>query len=70
MDAQAAGDNDKAQEIRTAMRASFGNGQPDEKGLAILTPDQKELVTKYIKDHPQQGRPGGFGPGANRAPQP
>jgi hypothetical protein len=48
-----------------------GNGQPDEKALAVLTADQKELVTKYIKEHPQQG-PGGrrFGPGAGAAAAP
>jgi hypothetical protein len=71
--ARQAGDQAKAQELQRAM---FGNGQPDEKGLAILTADQKDLVTKYIKDHPQQAggrRPGGFGPGAgagNAAPPP
>jgi len=68
-DAQQAGDNQKAQEIRVSLR---GNGQPNEKGLAILSTEQKDLVTKYIKEHPPQAgrRPGGFGPGANPAPQP
>lgn len=66
--ARQAGDQAKLQELAQAMR---GNGQPDEKALAALTADQKDLVTKYIKDHPQQGgrRPGGFGPGAAPPPQ-
>jgi hypothetical protein len=57
-----AGDQAKVQEIRQSM---FGNGQPNEKALAVLTSDQKDLVTKYIKDHPA-GQGGGrrFGPGA------
>ena len=64
--ARQAGDQAKMQEIMQAMR---GTGQPNEKGLEVLTADQKELVTKYIKEHPQQGgrRPGGFGPGAGAA---
>jgi len=65
--ARQAGDQAKAQELQRAM---FGNGQPDDKALAILTADQKEIVTKYIKDNPQRGRrPGGRRPGANAAPQ-
>jgi len=67
--ARQAGDQAKMQELMQGMR---GNGQPDEKGLAILTADQKDLVTKYIKDHPQQNgrRPGGFGPGAGAGAAP
>ncbi|HLJ54308.1 MAG TPA: hypothetical protein VKT77_04660 [Chthonomonadaceae bacterium] len=59
--ARQAGDNQKAQEI---MQSMFGNGQPNEKALAVLTADQKDLVTKYVKEHPQ--RP--FGPGGGRRP--
>jgi hypothetical protein len=62
--ARQAGDQAKMQEIMQSMR---GNGQPDEKALAVLTADQKDFVTKYIKDHPAgPGGPGGrrFGPGA------
>ena len=67
--ARQAGDNEKAQQI---MQSMFGNGQPDEKTLAVLTADQKEVITKYVKANPprQGGRPGGFGPGAGAAPQP
>ena len=67
--AQQAGDTDKAQQIRQGM---FGNGQPDEKGLAVLTAEQKDVITKYVKANPprQGGRPGAFGPGAGAARQP
>ena len=67
--ARQAGDNEKAQQI---MQSMFGNGQPDEKTLAVLTADQKEVITKYVKANPprQGGRPGAFGPGAGAAPQP
>jgi hypothetical protein len=69
--AQQAGDQAKVQEIIQSM-GGFG-GPPDEKTMAVLTADQKDVVTKYIKDHPARGRRPGFGPGAaanNRAPQP
>ena len=65
--ARQAGDQAKVQELMAAFRP---NGQPDEKALAALTADQKDLITKYIKDHPApQGGPrrGGFGPGAGAA---
>ena len=68
--ARDAGDQAKMQELMAAMRPT---GQPDAKTLAVLTAEQKELIEKYVKDHPQgrrPGGPGGFGPGANRAPQP
>lgn len=62
-EARQAGDQNKLQELMQAMR---GNGQPDEKTLAVLTADQKEIVTKYIKDNPRPGgRRGGAGAGAN-----
>jgi hypothetical protein len=68
VEAQQAGDQAKVREIFTAMR---GNGQPDEKATAILTADQKEVVTKYIKDHPAPAGGGRrFGPGAGGAPPP
>jgi len=59
--ARQAGDQDKMREIMTSMR---GNGQPDEKTLAVLTADQKEIVQKYIKEHPQPAGGRRFGPGA------
>ena len=65
--ARQSGDQAKMQELFTQMR---GTGKPDEKTLEVLTAEQKDAITKYAKDHPQQPgrRPGGFGPGA--APQP
>ena len=60
--ARQAQDQAKMQEILQSMR---GGGGPNEKALAVLTTEQKDLVTKYIKDHPPvQGRRPGFGPGA------
>ncbi len=58
--ARQAGDQEKMQQLMQSLR---GTGQPDDKAMAALTADQKDLVTKYIKDHPQGRRPGGFGPG-------
>ncbi|MBB6049538.1 hypothetical protein [Armatimonas rosea] len=50
-------DQDKMRELMQAMR---GNGGVNPKALAILTAEQKAMVEKYIKDHPQpQGRRGG-----------
>ena len=51
------GDQDKMRELMQAIRPSGANA----KALAILTADQKAMVEKYIKDHPQQPgrRPGG-----------
>ena len=65
--ARDAGDQAKMQELMVAMR---GNRQPNEKALASLTAEQRDLIAKYIKDHPQQGgrRPGGPAPGAGAAP--
>ncbi|WP_309712311.1 hypothetical protein [Armatimonas sp.] len=51
------GDQDKMRELMQAMRTSGANP----KALAALTADQKAMIEKYIKDHPQQPgrRPGG-----------
>ncbi len=63
-----AGDAAKAQELQRALFTGFGNGQPDEKTMAVLTADQKDVLAKYAKANPPRGRrPGGFGPGAGTA---
>ena len=62
--ARDANDQAKVQELMTAMRGSFG-GAVDEKTLAVLTAEQKDVVTKYVKEHPPRNRrPGGGAPGA------
>jgi Asp-tRNA(Asn)/Glu-tRNA(Gln) amidotransferase A subunit family amidase len=51
-------DQDKLRELMQSMR---GNGGVNPKAMAILTAEQKAMVEKYIKDHPQPqgGRRGG-----------
>ncbi|WP_395089085.1 hypothetical protein [Armatimonas sp.] len=56
-EAMASQDMDRVRELSQGMR---GTGGADAKALAILTPEQKAMVEKYIKDHPRpQGRRGG-----------
>lgn len=48
-------DMERVRELAQGMR---GNGEPSAKALALLTDEQKALVTKYLKDNPQPQ--GGF----------
>lgn len=56
-EAMASQDMERVRELSQGMR---GTGAADAKALAALTPEQKAMVEKYIKDHPRpQGRRGG-----------
>jgi len=65
--ARQANDNAKAQELQQAFFASLGAGKPDEKALAVLTADQKDVIDKWQKANPQRGGGRRFGPGAGAA---
>lgn len=54
--ARATGDFDS---VREALQKSHKSVH--DKVMAILTTDQKSVVSAFVKDHPQRG-PGGFGP--------
>ena len=45
--------------VRTAMQKS--RKSVHDKAMAVLTSDQKQIVSAFAKEHPQQG-PAGFGP--------
>lgn len=56
-EAMASQDFEKVRELGQGMR---GNGGVDAKAAEILTAEQKALIEKYVKEHPQpQGRRGG-----------
>jgi hypothetical protein len=60
-DARAAQDQQKMQEIFQTMQTA--RTATHEKALAVLTDDQKAIITKYDQDHPRPQR-GGQRPGA------
>jgi len=70
--AQQSGDTAKAQELQQAFFASAFGGKPDEKAMAVLTADQKDVIDKWQKANPQRGggrrRPGAGAAAAAPAP--
>jgi hypothetical protein len=62
-DAQQSGDQQKLQEIRQSMMASFQATQ--EKAQAVLTDTQKAAIKKYQDEHPRPNRRGGPGGAGN-----